>query len=167
MEIGGGLRRGSDRIIGGVCSGIAASLHVDVVWVRLAFVLLAFAQGIGVLVYVVLWFVMPETPQDRPSHSGFDTVTADIRRMWAEIRGEPRTPPPAATSTDAPGTATSPAAAASAAHNQSLLLGVILLVIGVVVLGNNTGFVNWSVAWPVFLIAIGAFLLLRSARRRT
>jgi len=52
--------RGSDRIVGGVCSGLAAGFHIDPLWVRLAFVLLAFVQGIGLFIYIVLWLVMPE-----------------------------------------------------------------------------------------------------------
>ena len=39
--------RGSDRILGGVCSGLAAGFHVDALWVRIAFVLLAFLQRRG------------------------------------------------------------------------------------------------------------------------
>jgi hypothetical protein len=39
-------------------------------------------------------------------------------------------------------------------------------VIGLVLLGSNTGWVNWSVLWPVVLIAIGAFVLLRNSMRK-
>lgn len=158
--------RGSDRIIGGVCSGIAAGLHVDPLWVRLAFVVLAFAQGIGLLVYILLWLVMPETPQGQAHHSGFVSMTADLRRMWAELRGQPVAAPSATSGAAPTDTSAPPAAPASPAPNQSVLLGVILLVIGLVLLGNNTGFVNWSVLWPIILIAIGVFVLLRNSRHR-
>ncbi|MGA7913287.1 MAG: PspC domain-containing protein [Candidatus Dormiibacterota bacterium] len=141
--------RGRGRIIGGVCCGIAARFHVDTLWVRIAFVVLAFAQGIGLVIYALLWLVMPEAPDgEGRGLSGFDAVTADLDRMWAEVRGRP-----------APGVPAAPA------RDRSMLLGGILLVIGLVLLGNNTGFVSWSVLWPVILIAIGAFVLLRNSRR--
>ncbi len=52
--------RSGDRILGGVCAGLAEGLHVDALWVRVAFLLLVFIQGIGVFLYIVLWLVMPE-----------------------------------------------------------------------------------------------------------
>ncbi len=61
--------RGKDRILGGVCSGLAAGLHVDPLWIRIAFVLLALVQGIGVFLYVVLWVVMPEQAGAQPSET--------------------------------------------------------------------------------------------------
>jgi len=147
------LYRGTGRIIGGVCCGIAERFHVDTLWVRIAFVVLAFAQGIGLVIYALLWLFMPEAPDaDGHEHSGLDAVTADLDRMWAEVRGRPA--------------ATAPSSAAAPARARTEVLGAILLVIGLVLLGNNTGLVNWSVLWPVVLIAIGAFVLLRNAVRK-
>ena len=81
--------RGSDRLLGGVCSGLAAGFHVDALWVRIAFVLLAFLQGIGLFIYVVLWLVMPEKVEDPVgSRSGFDSMTDDLRRISSEVRDQ-------------------------------------------------------------------------------
>src|SRR6476660_7585739 len=44
-----------DRVIAGVCAGIAQSLAVDVTLVRLVFALLALAGGAGVVLYAALW----------------------------------------------------------------------------------------------------------------
>lgn len=52
-------RNSDDIIIAGVCSGIAEYLGIDPVFVRLAFVALVFFGGSGILVYLVLWLVMP------------------------------------------------------------------------------------------------------------
>jgi phage shock protein PspC (stress-responsive transcriptional regulator) len=46
--------RGSDRIIGGVCSGLATGFRINPLWVRIALVLLAFLQGIGLFIYRVV-----------------------------------------------------------------------------------------------------------------
>ena len=60
-------RLDDDRIIGGVAAGLSAWLGVPVVAVRLAFVIAALLNGIGVLVYVALWFAMPVDGNDEPS----------------------------------------------------------------------------------------------------
>ncbi len=185
--------RGSDRIMGGVCSGLAEGLHVDPIWVRLAFVVLAFAQGIGVVVYVVLWVIMPERVSDRTgSRSAFDAMGDDLKRAWADLRsqfgGRPpaspsnyataaAAPPPVAPTSPqaAPVVPSSPLPSASVPsapprpilHNQSLVLGVILVVVGLAFLGANTGLVNWSVLWPAALIALGIVLLVRNLERRS
>ncbi len=54
------FRNPEEKIIAGVCSGIAAYFHLDPVWVRLFFLVLIAAGGSGILLYLVLWFVIPE-----------------------------------------------------------------------------------------------------------
>jgi signal transduction histidine kinase len=48
-------RSSDDRVVGGVCGGIAARLGVDATLVRLVFAILALAGGAGILVYLALW----------------------------------------------------------------------------------------------------------------
>jgi phage shock protein PspC (stress-responsive transcriptional regulator) len=165
------FHRGSDRILGGVCSGLAAGFHVDSLWVRIAFVLLVFAQGMGILLYVILWLVMPEPVEGQVTRrSGFDSVTADLHRVWAEVRGQFASPVPAPTPTSAESLSGTPDQSGvpvqRSAHNQSLQLGVVLVVIGVIFLANNAGYVNWAVSWPAVLIGIGLLLLIRNLDRK-
>ena len=56
------LRRSrSDRMLGGVCGGIARYLGVDPVAVRVGYAILSFFRGgLGILAYFVLWLLMPE-----------------------------------------------------------------------------------------------------------
>jgi phage shock protein PspC (stress-responsive transcriptional regulator) len=49
----------SDRKVLGVCGGLGEWLEVDPVFFRVAFILLALAGGLGILVYLVLWFLIP------------------------------------------------------------------------------------------------------------
>jgi phage shock protein PspC (stress-responsive transcriptional regulator) len=49
-----------NAVIGGVCSGAGAYLGIDPVWLRLLFVLLFLGFGTGVLLYIILWIVIPE-----------------------------------------------------------------------------------------------------------
>ena len=56
-------RSTQDRMIGGVCGGIAQSLEWDPTLVRVGFVLLSIFSAAfpGALVYIILWIVMPES----------------------------------------------------------------------------------------------------------
>jgi phage shock protein C len=64
------LRRSRrDRVIGGVCGGIARYLDVDPVLLRVAAVALALSGGVGVLAYVVAWVVLPEAEDGEPERA--------------------------------------------------------------------------------------------------
>jgi len=64
-------RSRSDRIVAGVAAGIAERLRIDPVVIRLAFVVLAFAGGLGIVVYLLAWLIVPDTDPsaDRPDGS--------------------------------------------------------------------------------------------------
>ncbi len=58
-------RSASDCIVAGVCGGLAREFGVPTAVLRLAFVLMAlFSGGVGILIYVVLWVVMPRDEWD-------------------------------------------------------------------------------------------------------
>jgi phage shock protein PspC (stress-responsive transcriptional regulator) len=57
----GKLYRDPDnRQIGGVCAGIAAWLGVAPLWVRVALILITLFYGTGVIIYLILWLILPE-----------------------------------------------------------------------------------------------------------
>lgn len=53
-------RDGSDKFLGGVSSGIAHYFNVDVIWIRLAWLVAAFGFGFGFLLYIILWILLPQ-----------------------------------------------------------------------------------------------------------
>ena len=54
-------RSKSERILGGVCGGIADYFNVDPTIVRLLWILITFMSfGAGVLAYIIAWFIIPE-----------------------------------------------------------------------------------------------------------
>jgi phage shock protein C len=174
--------RGGDRILGGVCSGLAEGFHVEVLWVRLAFVVLAFINGVGVLLYVVLWVLMPERAGYRPpGQNVFESMGADIKRAWADLKnqfgtGSSSSTTSAATAGAAPvapsTTVTSAAEAPPAAGPQpvtqtpTFIFGAILVVIGIAFLAANSG-ITWDVILPAALVALGVALLVRNLDKRT
>jgi len=53
------VRTDQERMVGGVCGGLAQYFQIDPVLVRLAFVLLTIYGGIGPVLYLILLFLMP------------------------------------------------------------------------------------------------------------
>jgi phage shock protein PspC (stress-responsive transcriptional regulator) len=58
------FRDTADKMIGGVCSGIANYLNIDPALVRILFVLLTFGAGMSILVYILLWIIIPKKALD-------------------------------------------------------------------------------------------------------
>lgn len=52
-------RSRTNKFIAGVCGGLGDYFNVDATLVRIAFILLCFASGFGVLLYIVLWVIVP------------------------------------------------------------------------------------------------------------
>ncbi|MCA1781475.1 MAG: PspC domain-containing protein [Dermatophilaceae bacterium] len=128
-------RPSEGRVLAGVCRGIATHLGVDVVMVRIVFVVLAVASGAGLVAYLFLWALTPVDDAPR----GFD----------------PAQPHPSATSTEEgaqPGTA-------GAIPRGAILLaiGALTTIAGAVALLQSSGRdVRAGLLLPVLLVAIGA-----------
>ena len=84
-------RSGTDRMIGGVSGGLAEYSGIDPVLWRVGFVGLTVAGGAGVLVYLLLWVLMPSgplRPGDDPS-----PLEQLVGRIHARVSGgNARTP---------------------------------------------------------------------------
>jgi phage shock protein C len=130
------------KIIGGVCAGLGEYFDIDPTWIRILFVLTIFAQGAGLLAYLVAWIVIPRRP---------------------EIIGaapSPETPQPsgAAVRRDA----------IAATRGPSFLPGVILIALGLIFLFDRLFFwFSFRYVWPLVLVGIGVVLIFHSVRPRT
>ena len=58
------VRSRDDRVLAGVCGGLGEYLGVDAILIRIAALVLIFAGGAGLLLYVIGWIAMPEAPSD-------------------------------------------------------------------------------------------------------
>ena len=74
------FRDSEHKVIGGVSGGVSAYFGIDIVVIRLLFVLLTFAGGLGLLLYIVLWIVLPEarTLTDRMQMQGEPVTLSNI-----------------------------------------------------------------------------------------
>lgn len=80
------FRDPDNRMIGGVCGGVAAYFDIDPVWIRLAFAVSFFFAGTGVLLYIILWAVIPEakTAADRLQMRGEKVTAENIGKFFED-----------------------------------------------------------------------------------
>lgn len=71
------FRDPDDKKIAGVCGGIAAYFNVDSTLIRIIFILLLFGYGSAIIIYLILWLVVPKA----------ETITEIL-----EMQGKPITP---------------------------------------------------------------------------
>lgn len=77
------VRSASDRMLGGVCGGLARYFGIDATIVRLVFVL-AVLSGLSPLIYIILWVVIPQegAPQPTPTLPTPSQNSADPTGEW-------------------------------------------------------------------------------------
>ncbi len=85
-------RSNTDKIIAGVCGGLAQYFGVDPVLIRLIMVGLVFAGGVSLLIYPILWLIMPAqvgaAASGQPEVTRFDSQTG--QPIMAPVRTEQR-----------------------------------------------------------------------------
>ncbi len=148
------VRSASDRMIGGVCGGLARYLGIDSLWVRLFFVLLALGDSFGVWLYLLLWVVMPA--EERWGQEG-GHFRANVGEIVEQAQGIRR---------DVQHSLVQP-------HPQSrLIIGGAMVLVGAVWLLNNIlesfdiYWLRWlslETLWPLLLVIAGVVLLVRRA----
>ncbi len=83
-------RSQTNRMVAGVCGGLGEYLSIDPVFIRLFFVLLTLGQGAGVLIYLILWFVLPS----EGTATAGDTISDHAQQGASRIRrSRPRNGP--------------------------------------------------------------------------
>ena len=58
-------RSRSDKVIAGVCGGLAEYFGLDPVLIRLVWVVLVICAGTGILAYIIAWILIPKEPETR------------------------------------------------------------------------------------------------------
>jgi phage shock protein PspC (stress-responsive transcriptional regulator) len=86
------FRDGDDKFLGGVASGIAHYFNIDTIWIRLLFLITTLAGvGIGILVYIILWVLLPEakTTAEKLQMEGepvnIDNIEKKIREEFTNV----------------------------------------------------------------------------------
>src|SRR5689334_17891179 len=84
-------RSSTDHMIAGVCGGLGAYFALDPVLIRLFFVLLTIGGGSGVLIYLLLWILIPEgepgeVGSETTIRTGAEEIAARARTFGADVR---------------------------------------------------------------------------------
>lgn len=80
------FRDSDDKFLGGVCSGLAHYFGMDVIWMRLLWLVLFFFFGTGFLIYILLWILIPqaETTAEKLQMKGEPVNISNIERKIRE-----------------------------------------------------------------------------------
>jgi phage shock protein PspC (stress-responsive transcriptional regulator)/uncharacterized integral membrane protein len=151
MDAGKRLARSrTDYMVGGVCGGLGKYFSINSTIVRLVFVLLVISGGSGILLYFVLWIVMPrEDMLETQNPLNGAEFGRRARQMGDEMRQVASQPNP----------------------RTAQFLGIALVLLGLVYLVQNLhipwlDWFNSQIAWPVVLVVAGVLLLVRAFRKR-
>ncbi len=128
-------RSKNEYIIAGVCGGLAEHFNIDPTIVRIIFILLTLGGGSGILIYIILWLVLPMEGKNEP-----DDLKDRVKEISEEFKNN-----------------------YSNREKRGNFLGIIILLIGVVALLDQIqpAIIRWDIFWPAVLIMTGLFLIFR------
>ena len=140
-----------ERVLFGVSGGLGEYFELDPVFVRVGFIALCFAGGIGFVLYLALAMVMPRS--GAPERTPAETVQDNVEHIADEAADAGRRL----------GAAMGPVTT----DQRRSGLGVLLIAVGVLILLANLGLFfwwRWDVFWAALLIGAGIILVKRRAR---
>lgn len=130
------FRSEKDKMIGGVCSGLARYFNIDVVLIRLFWLLLLFMQGSGVLAYLIAWIIIPSEDAIKS-----DSYTSEGEEFRVEEEN---------------------GYSWGSSGQGNKLAGMILIAVGVFSLaGMYMPVYHWRKMWPLALIIAGIIIALK------
>jgi phage shock protein C len=134
-------RSETDKVIAGVCAGIGEYLDIDPVLVRILFVVFTLAGGAGIVLYFLLWVLLPT--------KGDVAVPYDqsLKKNGEEIKQR----------------ATSVAASLQD-HKNKQVWGWLVIFIGAFLLLSNLGAFGWfriQLLWPILIIVLGIIVIFK------
>lgn len=138
-----------NKVIGGVCSGLAEYFDTDITVVRLLFAFAFFIMGVGLVPYIILWIVLPKKYHN-PFITPSDPATVNYI-VPPVIAGEPFVPAPPRKS------------------NGAMVIGIILILMGTAFLLHEFDYISfWEIHrfWPVALVAGGIALIVSGQQKK-
>ncbi|KHO62124.1 phage shock protein C (PspC) family protein [Thermoanaerobacter sp. YS13] len=129
-------RSREQKMLGGVCGGIAEYFDVDVTLVRLI-CLLAIFSGFGLIPYIIAWIIIPENPYQL-KRKIIDEEPKTEEQQDNAVETEDKT------------------------NKANEILGWFLVIFGVLLLLNRLlPWLSFKIIWPVLLIIIGLWILFK------
>lgn len=141
-------RSDEDVIIGGVAAGLGEYFDLDPSLIRILFLALFFAGGSGLLLYLILWLIVPKKSQLKLRTASKQTLEANAREMETKAREtvnklqhEPDE---------------------QVMEKRKQWLGLGLLSVGLLIFLSNLNLINFDLVWPLTMIVIGLAVLLKN-----
>lgn len=153
-------RSRKDRIVSGVCGGVAEYFQFDSTWVRLAFLFLFLAREVGLLLYIIAWVIIPERPLG--SVRGETVYDQDNLPASDSLEDEQT-----ALVTDNQDSEQERASQKNGQNGNKghRSLGIILVVIGAFFLFDRwIPYYRWERFWPLILVVFGISLLIKGVK---
>jgi phage shock protein PspC (stress-responsive transcriptional regulator) len=160
-------RSTTDSILGGVAGGVADYLDADPAIVRIVWAILAVVTGgIFVVLYVVMWIVVPEGEQPAMTAGAAEAPAAESAGGGSVASGTAEPGSPAHSAPIAPtGTPAARHVRRRGSGNGGLIFGLILIGIGAYFLVRQYVSINMDRLWPIGLVLLGVLLLVVAMRR--
>ena len=126
-------RSTTDKVIGGVCGGLGEYFGIDPTWVRVLFVLSLFAEGVGLLAYLIGWIVIPKEPEVTTAAASAEGAAMNTQTNVVSQNG------------------------------AGFLPGVILVILGMIFLFDRVFYwFDFDYVWPLVIIGVGVILIYRA-----
>jgi len=139
-------RSTTDRKVAGVCGGLGEYLDVDPLIFRIIFLFLLLCGGSGLLLYLIMWILMPEKKNDKPLEATneneevvYDVAEETVNHSLHHKKTMKK-------------------------HNGGVFWGLLFVAIGVLWLGKSFGLFHFSwhsvfKLWPLFIVWLGVLML--------
>jgi phage shock protein PspC (stress-responsive transcriptional regulator) len=137
-------RSSTDKIIAGVAGGLGQYFNLDATIIRGIFALLTLMGGSGILVYLILWIIIPSSPESRHQAHAMESDSIDQ---------ETETKPPLLNETKR--------------KWLRLVGGIIIIIFGLASFLNQImplPWWRWRFFWPLILIIIGVLVIIKGWR---
>lgn len=152
-------RSETDRMIWGVCGGLAEYFDVDPTFVRIIAVLSIFLGFAGIVAYIILALLIPSASSRATDPGSAVKENIEEMRATAETFGK-----------EVKETFEKPAGKIQGqVSHRRLWFGLIVIAIGIAVMLANLGLLKWlqfRLFWPLILVVIGLLIIFASRRRR-
>lgn len=132
-------RSTTNKVIGGVCAGLADYLNIDVTLMRVLFVVAALCGSFGFWLYIILWIVAP-AQKVIGFNSQYQQEPINISTPEDDKKG---------------------------LQKGAMITAIILIGIGLLALLKNFLYIDWIwKLWPLILIALGVVIILNKQKKQ-
>lgn len=141
-------RSSKDRVLGGVAGGVAEYFDFDPSLVRLIFALVILTTGFGFLAYIFAWVVVPLDPSGKSNQTGADEIKERAEKVAEDIKNATK-------------------GKKVSQREVMIWLGILIMSLGLLFLAQTVlGIHILRVFWPVWLVIIGALILVNSINHK-